>query len=104
MSVIVVFLRPLGLRLSLRSSSESGTLIRSRQLVIEGGGGERTGIGRFRKAGQLAARPAERFDPDGCNSPEGEWRPGKRQARLDVEAATGFSNEAAGTGANREKR
>jgi hypothetical protein len=51
---------------------------------------------------QLAARPAERFDPDGCKSPEGEWRPGKRQAGLGVKAATGASEEAAETGANRE--
>jgi hypothetical protein len=39
--------------------------------------------------GQLAADPAERFDPEGSNGPEGEWRPGKRQAKLIVEAATG---------------
>jgi hypothetical protein len=58
-------------------------------LEIEHGSGERTGIGRFRKVGQLAAGPAERFDPEGRNSPKGEWRPGKWQARLAVEAATG---------------
>ena len=30
--------------------------------------------------GWLAAELAERFDPEGRNGPEGEWRPGKRQA------------------------
>jgi hypothetical protein len=36
---------------------------------------------------------AERFDPEGCNSPEGEWRSGRRQAVRVVEAATGLSGE-----------
>jgi len=47
-------------------------------------------IGRNRKAGWLAAGPAERFDPKGCNSPEGEWRPGTRQAGFIEEAVTGL--------------
>jgi hypothetical protein len=74
---------------SLRNGSDSGTLIRSRRLAIDLGSGERTGIGRFWKAGQLAADPAERFDLEGRNGPKGEWRPGKRQAKLIAEAATG---------------
>ena len=53
-------------------------------------------------ADQLAADPAERFDPEGPNGPEGEWRPGKRQARLVVEAATGLERRGRRSGANRE--
>ena len=34
---------------------------------------------------RLAAKLAERFDPEGSKNPEGEWRPEKRQ----VEAASG---------------
>ena len=32
----------------------------------------------------------ERFDPEGCNSPEGEWKLGQPAGEPEVEAATGF--------------
>ena len=40
--------------------------------------------------GRQVAGPAERFDPKGCKSPDGEWRPGRLQARPVAEAATGL--------------
>ena len=58
-------------------------------LVIEAGCGEREEIGRIRKAGRQAANPAERFDPEGGKSPEGEWRQEAQSAGLVGEAGTG---------------
>ena len=46
--------------------------------------------------------PAERFDPEGRNSPGGEWRPGERRVEPVVEAETGSSVEAVDCGANRQ--
>jgi hypothetical protein len=83
------------------ASARAGTLIRSRQLAIDRGSGERTEIGRVRKAGQLAASPAERFDPEGCNSPEGEWRPGSGRRSWSWKRQRAKSDEVADPGANR---
>ena len=38
----------------------------------------------------MAARSVERFDPEGRNSPRGEWRRKEQPARQAVEAATGL--------------
>ena len=48
-----------------------------------------------------AANAVERFDPEGCKSPEGEWRRWERQAEPGGGSATGLRREAAATGANR---
>ena len=53
------------------------------------GNGEREEIGRSRKAGRAVAEPVERFDPEGCKSPEGEWRSGKQSLEPAGKAATG---------------
>ena len=47
-------------------------------------------IGRIRKAGRAAANPVERFDLEGCNSPEGEWKPGEQPMKLSGSFATGL--------------
>ena len=54
-----------------------------------GGGGEREEIGRIRKAGRRAAEAAERFDPDGGNSPKGERWQGKQSEAPSGGDATG---------------
>lgn len=54
------------------------------------GCGERTEIGRIRKAGRSAANPVERFDPEGCNSPEGEWKSEEQPIELAASEATGL--------------
>jgi hypothetical protein len=55
----------------------------------ENGGGEREGIGRIRKADRTAAEAAERFDPDGRKSPEGEWELRSRPKAQAGRSATG---------------
>jgi len=50
-------------------------LIRGRHhLKVESGHGERREIGRLAKVGFQRAEPAERYDPEGCRNPEGEWK------------------------------
>jgi hypothetical protein len=53
------------------------------------GYGERVEIGRIRKASRTAVNPIERFDPEGCKNPEGEWRLEARPEKLAEENATG---------------
>jgi hypothetical protein len=53
------------------------------------GGGEREEIGRIRKVSRKAAESVERFDPEGCKSPGGEWRQRKQLSGPARSAATG---------------
>jgi len=50
------------------------TALPNTNLSADHDGGERTEIGRSRKADHRAANSAERFDPEGRKSPEGEWK------------------------------
>src|ERR1017187_4345725 len=54
------------------------------------------GIGRVRKAGRRTASPVERFDPEGCKSPGGEWRLEETQVGRPETLQRARSNEAAG--------
>jgi hypothetical protein len=63
-------------------------MIRS-QLRNRMGCGERKEIGLIWKAGRTAATPVERFDPEGCKSPEGEWRLEEQPGKSAGKAATG---------------
>jgi len=64
-------------------------MIRSRQLAIETvAGSERKSGGSGRRAGRLQILSS--FDPEGCNSPDGEQRQEARRAKPVVETATGL--------------
>jgi hypothetical protein len=43
----------------------------------------------------VAAEAVERFDPEGCNSPEGEWRSREQLLESFGSAATGLREDAA---------
>jgi len=64
-------------------------VIRSQKTSNRNGGGEREEIGRIRKASRKAAESVERFDPEGCKSPGGEWRQRKQLSGPARRAATG---------------
>ena len=47
-------------------------------------------IGRFGKAGRHVESPVERFDPEGCKSPKGEWRLEETRVEPVGNSATGL--------------
>jgi len=52
--------------------------------------------------GRKIVIPAERFDPEGCNSPNGEWRLEARSSYEPWKLQRARSYEAAPAGANRQ--
>ena len=64
-------------------------MIRFQKLAIDDGSGEREEIGRNRKVDPGGRKSAERSDPEGGKSPEGEWRLGEEPLERASARATG---------------
>ena len=76
-------------------------MIRFPRLAIERGKWGARGDRAQPEGGLIGFEFGRCFDPEGGNSPEGEWRPEDRLVGRGSEQATGRSEETAGSGANR---